>query len=370
MIGKKMKVRIPYVNEYRDRTGKVRRYLRRRGQPRIPLPGLPGSPEFWAAYNNAMASSLAPKPKHGDGTIGSLVLAFYQSAAFQRLAESSKKRYRLILDKFAARDGHRLVRDMPHRVAVKIIEEIGVKHPAMANLTSKVLRQLFIYAIKKGYRSDNPFAHIEQYKVGFHRAWTEAEIYKFEERWPIGSHERLAFDLLLYTSQRCGDVAKMRRDDYRDGAIHVSQQKTGAQLVIPVHPMLKASIAACPCDGEYLISSHLGRPYRWDGLSKMMSRAIESAGLGRDVVPHGLRKSSMNRLAHSGASAKELSAISGHRTLKEVERYTPQADQAKLARAAMAKLTNVSQFGHVMPGSLAKTPYKSNIFVKEQETQC
>jgi hypothetical protein len=30
-------------------------------------------------------------------------------------------------------------------------------------------------------------------------------------------------------------------------------------------------------------------------------------------------------------------AISGHKTLKEVERYTKAADQARLARAAMAR---------------------------------
>ena len=35
---------------------------------------------------------------------------------------------------------------------------------------------------------------------------------------------------------------------------------------------------------------------------------------------------------------EEIAAISGHRTLKEIERYTAAADQAKLSKAAMAKL--------------------------------
>ena len=45
----------------------------------------------------------------------------------------------------------------------------------------------------------------------------------------------------------------------------------------------------------------------------------------------------MRRLAECGATTKEIAAVSGHKTLKEVERYTEAADQARLARAAMAR---------------------------------
>jgi hypothetical protein len=38
-----------------------------------------------------------------------------------------------------------------------------------------------------------------------------------------------------------------------------------------------------------------------------------------------------------GCSANEIAAISGHKTLREVQRYTDAADQAKLAQAAMAR---------------------------------
>ena len=36
--------------------------------------------------------------------------------------------------------------------------------------------------------------------------------------------------------------------------------------------------------------------------------------------------------------AKEIAAVSGHRSLAEIERYTARADQAGLAKAAIAKL--------------------------------
>ena len=46
----------------------------------------------------------------------------------------------------------------------------------------------------------------------------------------------------------------------------------------------------------------------------------------------------MRRLAEHGSTTKEIAAMSGHRTLSEIERYTARADQARLALSAVAKL--------------------------------
>jgi hypothetical protein len=43
-----------YVHGFMDRHGKPRFYCRRSGFKRVPLPGLPWSPEFMAAYDAAM----------------------------------------------------------------------------------------------------------------------------------------------------------------------------------------------------------------------------------------------------------------------------------------------------------------------------
>jgi enterobacteria phage integrase len=338
-------IKLQYVKEYRDRTGKVRRYLRHHGKPVIPLPGLPGSKEFMAAYEAGLAITQKPKDKHSDGTIGALVTGFYQSAAFNNLASSSQKRYRLVLDKFSQEDGHRLAGDMPRRIAISIIEEIGEKTPGMANLAASVLRCLFAYAIKKELRADNPFAGIEPYKLGSHHTWTEAEIAAYRAAWSLGTRERLAFDLLLYTGQRVGDVAAMRRSDLRNGVIHVTTKKTGAELDVPVHPDLLRSLKACPVQGLTLIGSPHGRPMTSMGLSALVTRAARAAGLPNNCVPHGLRKSAMRRLAEYGSTSKEIASMSGHRTLKEIERYTAAADQAHLARAAVARIPEEEQNG-------------------------
>jgi len=46
----------------------------------------------------------------------------------------------------------------------------------------------------------------------------------------------------------------------------------------------------------------------------------------------------MRRLAEAGNTAHELMAISGHKTLAEVQRYTSAADKKRLAESGMAKM--------------------------------
>jgi len=219
-----------------------------------------------------------------------------------------------------------------------MIEEIGAAKPAMANITRAVLRLLMQYAVDTELRLDNPVSGLKGYRTGTRHSWTDNELLQFERRWPLGSRERLAFALLLYTGQRVRDIVKMRRSDRSDGMIRVIQEKTGAELSIPLHPALIAAMNAAPAKGVTLIGDARGRPIKRATLTLLMKKAVELAGLPTRCVPHGLRKAMMRRLAESGSSAKGIASISGHRTLKEIERYTAAADQARLSKAAMGKL--------------------------------
>ena len=69
----------------------------------------------------------------------------------------------------------------------------------------------------------------------------------------------------------------------------------------------------------------------------MVSGAIREAGLPGRCKPHGLRKAAARRLAEAGCSANEIAAITGHKTLAEVERYTRAADQVRLAQQAIRR---------------------------------
>jgi len=331
-------LRLKYLKVYRDRHGNVRRYFRRRGQKDLPLKGEPGTTDFMLAYQAAFGTTASMVDETKAGTFARLIADYCRSVAFANLKPASQKLYRSVLDRIAERHGHRLVRDARRSDARKMIEEIGAAKPAMANITRAVLRLLMQYAVETELRLDNPVAGIKAYRTGTRHTWTDDELSQFEQRWPLGTRERLAFALLLYTGQRGGDIVKMRRSDLSEGLIRVVQEKTGAELSIPLHPALMAAIKAAPAKGLTLIGDAHGRAIQRATLTLMMRKAVALAGLPEHCLPHGLRKAIMRRLAESGSSAKEIAAISGHRTLKEIERYTAAADQVRLSKAAMAKL--------------------------------
>jgi len=333
-------IKLAYVKVYRDRHGRVRRYFHRKGQPDVPLPGQPATEEFTRAYQAALDAPPAKRPSpHASGTFARLVEDYYGSVDFANLKPSSRALYRSVLDPIAKRDGHRLVRDMPRDKARKIIEEIGATRPGMANLTRKALRRLMTYAIDTGLRNDNPVAGIKQYRLGTRHTWTDAELMAFEATWPVGSRERLAYALLAYLGQRIGDTARMKRGDISGAAITVVQEKTKAELVIPLHAELLTAMREYPVKGIYLIGDKHGRPIGSAALYRLMKRAVKAAGLPDRCTPHGLRRALMRRLAESSASSKEIASVSGHKTLAQIENYTRAADQRKLSKSAMEKLS-------------------------------
>jgi enterobacteria phage integrase len=335
------KIEMDYVDQYLDRHGKMRRYFRRGGKRLGPLPGIPGSAEFMAAYQAYLNDEKKPKsivrPMHED-SLAQLIADFYAHSWFTTKKPSTKKIYRDILDGIAREHGHRSVADMTAEHAETIIARIGEQHGAMANLTCAVMRRLMHLAVKLKRRSDNPFAGIESSKTGSHHTWTDDELKRYEARWPLGSRERLAYALSLYSGQRVGDVARMNRSDISDGAIHVIQQKTGAEVWIPIHPELARVMKAYPAKGLSLIGDINGRQLTAKGLGRAMSRAIKAAGLPKRCVAHGLRKAHLRLVAEAGGTVKELQATGGHKSLDEVQRYTEAADKKRLARAAIRKM--------------------------------
>ena len=73
-------------------------------------------------------------------------------------------------------------------------------------------------------------------------------------------------------------------------------------------------------------------------LPGQLEQSNRASPTGKKLSPHGLRKAACVRLAYAGCSTKEIAAISGHKSLHEIERYTRDAEQARLARSAMARL--------------------------------
>ena len=211
--------------------------------------------------------------------------------------------------------------------------------PGMARNVLSTFRILVALAIEEGVRKDDPTIGIKRPKLsasGWHD-WTEEEIAQFEAHHPIGTMARLAFALALHTGQRASDVIRMGRQHVKDGLVSVAQQKTGVRLWIPLHPDLKAIMAATPSEHLTFIVTEHGKPYSTGkSFGNRMGRWAMQAGL-KNCPLHGLRKACCRRLAEAGCPAHEIMAISGHKSLSEVARYTQAADQKRMAERAIAR---------------------------------
>jgi integrase len=335
----------PFVQQI-EYQGAAYFYFRRPGFERVKLPGLPWSPEFMAAHEAAMAGQMLPigANRRKAGSFAALAASYFASKAFTGMKASTKGVYRNAIErlcKMKDRDGN----EIGDKSATTLQREHVVKlmdmqeKPESANLLRKVLRAMMQHAINIGMRSDDPTRDVRAIRVksdGFH-SWTDAEIAQFEARHAVGSKPRLALALMLYTGQRRSDAVVMGKQHIdRDGAITVRQIKTGAALAIPVHSELRAVIDATPSGHLTFLVTEFGKPFTAAGFGNWFRERCNEAGL-RHCSAHGLRKAAARRLAEAGCTEHEIAAITGHASLREVQRYTRAADQKRLAVAAMNK---------------------------------
>ena len=337
--------RLRYVQAFVDRdTGAVFRYFRRPGYPRVRLPGLPGSAEFNRAYEAALEG---PKLAVGvgrskPGSLSVAIAGYYTSLEFRSLAAGTQTARRAILERFRAAHGDKPIVLLPPKFIAHVLSTMK---PFAARNWLKAIRHLMQFCVAQEMCATDPTQGIKLPRAksdGIH-SWTEGEISMFEAHHAIGTRPRLALALLLYTGQRRGDVLRMGRQHIRDGVITVRQDKTGTTLVIPVHTDLRVILDATPGEHLTFVVGQRGNPFTPNAFSKWFRDQCDAAGLSEACSAHGLRKAACRRLAEAGCSANEIAAISGHASLREVERYTRAVDQERMARNAMARTKDESR---------------------------
>lgn len=273
------------------------------------------------------------------GSVAYVVACYLNSQShFGRLAEGTRAMQRSILERFREAHGALPFATMPPKFIAWLLDR---KRPGAARNWLKTLRALCRFAVALGYRTDDPTRDIKlaAIKSDGHHTWTDDEIAQYEAHHAIGTKARLAFALGYFTMQRRGDVIRMGRQHIRKGPdgheLHVTQEKTRAQLILPVRPELQAIIDATPGDHLTFLVTKSGKPFSGTDFDEAFRKWCDDAGLLKRCRFHGLRKAGLTWGADQGWSTHQLMAWSGHRSLKEVERYTRAADQRRNARAAL-----------------------------------
>jgi integrase len=281
-----------------------------------------------------------------------LAISYYGSAEFLvKLNARSQRVRRNIIEKFLRETDARGQLNGDKRAALLQREHVvrfmaaRATKPESANALRKALRALMQHAVAMKMRADDPTQGVREIapksKRGFH-SWDEAEITQFEAKHPIGSKPRLALALGLYTGQARQDVVAMGPQHIRDEVLFWTRKKTerstAIELFIPVGPELRQILDATPSGHLTFLTTVFGKPFTVYGFGNWFRKRCDDAGLSPHCSFHGLRKAAARRLAEAGCTPHEIAAITGHATLKEIERYTKAASRKRLAASAMNKI--------------------------------
>jgi integrase len=310
-----------------------------RGGPR--LCGEPGTPDFVASYNEAVAQR-APQP---EGKLQFLLDAFQQSGEFRTRRERTKLDYvrqiKLIEKDFsdfpikalAARETRGVFMDWRDRLALKSVRQ--------ADYAWTVLARVLSWAKNRGKITVNPCEKGGRLYDGTRvdSVWTIEDEAVFLKQAP--AHLHLPLLLALWTGQRQGDLLRLTWPAYDGTHIRLRQSKTGARVKVPVGAPLKAALdeaAKIKCSPIILLNSD-GRPWTQDGFRASWGKASGKAGI-EAVTFNDLRGTAVTRLALVGCTEAEIATITGH-SLRDVrsilDAHYLHRDQA-LAESAIRKL--------------------------------
>lgn len=302
-----------YVETFLTRHGKRMWYFRAGKGKRIPLKGDYGSPEFREAYRKALEAHLTGGKS--TRTLAWLISEYRRSPAWNALAGETRKQFRYQLDRMLDNAGKAPLSGIS-AASVAASRDARAHKPSDANKYLKTASALFRFAVDRQLMRDNPAKGIAKIKTagfGFH-TWTEDEAQAFETRWAVGTRERLAFDLLVYTGVRRSDVVRLGRQHAKDGEITITTEKSRnmgmpVEVTITILPPLLRSIDAAPTgDMTYLVTTKK-TAFGKESFGNWFRAACRAAGVPGSS--HGLRKLAAVRMAENGATEAELNAVFG-----------------------------------------------------------
>jgi len=332
--------RPPHLHTEVTRHGKRVWYVRIGKGARTRIEGAYGTPEFTASYEAAIAGEVRPKAgKARTGSLRWLLERYRDSAAWAALSRATRRQrdniFRAVIESAGGEPYSEI-----SRATIVAGRERRKATPAQARHFVVAMRGLFQWAIEAGLIEADPTTGVKspRPKTDGHHVWTQEECDAFEARWPVGTRERLAYDVLLYTGFRRGDAAALGRQHVRNGVITLRTQKTGKPVIVPVLPPLAASIAAAPTGDLAFIAGPTGRPYTKESFGNWFREACKAAGV--PGTAHGLRKAGATRAAENGATESELEAIFGWEGGRMASLYTRQANRERLSKQAAGKLLN------------------------------
>jgi hypothetical protein len=334
-----MHVKLRYVERRVDRSSAERWYWHRRGHKLVRLPDNPIERIAMAERLNAAADKLAPA-EFARGSIGWVIQRYRDSDEYRDLSLGTVKYYKRFLREIEALGPRLPFASFTRRAVVDFIE--SYPKAFQRRQSAAVLKNLFKLARYHGVVTMDETAGLRlKTSRPRDRIWTDEEVARWIEiAGAEDPHMTVAFLLLQFTAQRPTDVLRMTWPQYSGSAIRLRQQKTGALLDIPVHPVLRDHLDGLSRAGPSLtIVAFRGRPVKYLRFNERFRRVAERAEI--DAQARDLRRTAMLRMAEAGATVPQIASVSGHSieaTQRILETYLPRnRDLAEIAITRLAE---------------------------------
>jgi integrase len=240
-----MRVRLRGINSRRKRLadGTYKTYYWAwKGGP--PLRGDPGTAEFHASYNEAVARKATPP----SGKLLGVLQQYQNSEDFLRLAPRSRSDYVgkiKIIEKAFGDFPLSAMSDKRTRGIFKAWRDrLALSSRRQADYAWVVLARILSFGKDRGLVAANPCEKGGRLYRGSRaeNIWTPADEAAFLERAP--AHLHLPLMLALWTGQRQGDLLRLPWSAYDGKQIRLRQSKGGRSVVVPVGAPLKAMLDA------------------------------------------------------------------------------------------------------------------------------
>jgi hypothetical protein len=97
------------------------------------------------------------------------------------------------------------------------------------------MRSFFAWALEAGLVSLNPTDGVKVIasSTGGFAPWTDGDVAAYRIRWPLGTRQRVAFEVLRETGLSRGDAVRIGTPNVRDRVIRLATEKTGERVAIP-----------------------------------------------------------------------------------------------------------------------------------------
>jgi integrase len=348
-----------HLHRETSRHGRSVWYFRRGHEPRIRIPGEFGSVEFLAAYESALSGGKPAQRQRApaEGTFAWGLALYRKSQAWQTgLSLATRRQRDNIFERIESTPLSESRLSAWRRGDVAAGRDKRADRPAAARHFVEALRGLFRWLLEAQIVRADPTEGVKVAKPkteGF-AVWTDDDVAKYRERWPLGGRERLAFELLLGTGLRRGDIVRIGRPHVKTGVLRIDTEKGGERVAVALDEDTLAAIAAGPTGELTFLANQKSGERRGLPLSKEVFGNLfrgwcRAAGvIGKSA--HGIRKAAATTDAYDGWSDAELDAKYGWSDHKMSSLYTRSAQRERLSLAA-AKRTKKGTPPPAPPGA-------------------